>query len=280
MSVVTGFIKCSERLLPLTLMTLLCGKLGNARLGRLTRALIKAFVRCYRIQLDECVQPDPAAYATFNEFFARAVKPESHPLSTACIAVCPCDGTVAEAGEIVNGRLIQAKGIDYSLRVLLGGDQRDYAPFEGGGFATVYLAPSDYHRVHMPLNGNLLKTVHIPGRLFPVGKRNLIAMPNLYTRNERLVCLFETEIGLFAVIMVAAALVGNIEVAWADQPGHTRRLTPTYFDPGQVTFTSGQEIGRFKYGSTVICLWPESAGTVCPQITPGRRVRYGQALLH
>ena len=271
-------LRTSEHLTPFRSLTYLCGRLGDARMGPLTRCMINCFIRAYKINLDECADPRPGNYKTFNEFFSRALKQDARPLAHDCLAVSPVDGTVVQAGDILAGRLIQAKGTDYSLRSLIGGNKNDSALFESGHFATLYLSPHDYHRVHMPLDGTLVKTLHVPGRLFPLGRRTLRSMPGLYTKNERLICIFGTGFGPFALIMVGAALVGSIHTSWAGTLKRSDSIAVTYYDPEQFSFHRGEEIGWFRYGSTVVCLWSETAGKPADAICSGRPVKMGEAL--
>lgn len=271
-------LRTSEHLTPFRSLTWLCGKLGDAKMGALTRSLIRCFISAYKINLAECADPVAEHYECFNDFFTRALKKDVRPLASDCLAVSPVDGTVTQAGDILAGRLIQAKGIDYSLRSLLGGDKNDSALFEGGHFASLYLSPHDYHRVHMPLDGTMVKTVHIPGRLFPVGRRTQKSIPGLYTKNERLVCIFGTDFGPFAVIMVGAALVGSIHTSWAGTLSRCVNIDIKYYDPEQLSFHKGDELGWFRYGSTVICLWSETTGRPAETITPGTPVKMGEAL--
>ena len=279
MSFLSLFMQATERLTPFGLLTTLSGKLAGARLGSVTQLMIKSFIKTYHIDLEECANPDLSSYKTFNEFFTRKLKPEAREITENCAAIMPCDGTIGQVGDILHGRLIQAKGIDYSLRALLGGDQIDSDHFESGGFCTIYLSPSNYHRIHMPLNGTLYKTIHIPGTHFPVGPRNISNFPGLYTDNERLVCLFETEIGQFAVVMVAAALVGGIHTSWSGTLEHREGLKTDFYDPGQFHYQRGDEIGYFNYGSTVICMWGENAATLREDLSAGVAVQMGSEML-
>ncbi|MCR5537231.1 MAG: archaetidylserine decarboxylase [Succinivibrio sp.] len=279
MSFLSLFMQATEQVTPFGLLTKLSGKLASAPLGGMTQLLIRSFIKSYHINLEECANQDLSSYKTFNDFFVRKLKPDARPIAENCAAILPCDGTIGQVGDILHGRLIQAKGIDYSLRALLGGDQRDCDHFESGGFCTIYLSPSNYHRVHMPLEGTLLKTIHIPGRHFPVGPRNISNLPSLYTDNERLVCLFGTEIGQFAVVFVAAALVGGIHTSWSGTIENRNKLKIDYYDPDQFHYQRGDEIGYFNYGSTVICLWGENAAELEEELGAGLGVQMGQEML-
>lgn len=261
----------AQRLTPLSTLTYLSAKLTDAKAGRFTQFLIKCFIKEFKIDLSECADPEPSHYETFNQFFTRKLKDGARPVGPACL-VMPADGTLGQAGAVREGRLIQAKGIDYSLLSLIGGLRQDADAYANGWYATVYLSPANYHRVHIPADGRLLKTIHIPGRLFPVGKRNISHMPDLYTKNERLVCIFEGSFGPFAVILVGAALVGSIATVWGGTVVRRQNIEVTYFKDRQLCFKKGDEIGLFKYGSTVITLWPGSAPAPLASLYAGQTV--------
>ncbi len=275
-----GFIlKLFEYLTPLSTLTFLSAKLTDAKLGKVTQWLIAKFIATFNINLEEIAEPDLTKYETFNDFFVRKLKPEARPINQECNAVCPVDGTVGQADAIKAGRLIQAKGIDYSLKALVGGNPDDAALFDAGNFACIYLSPANYHRIHMPLDGKLLRTIHVPGRHFPVGKRNVSYMDDLFTKNERLVCIFETAKGPLAVIMVGAALVGSIATVWDGTVVRRSGIEVKDYQSQDLRFKRGDEIGLFKYGSTVITLWPKSMGAIDEAITPDTPVKMGQPLI-
>ena len=270
-------LSAMQRLTPLTTLTSLSAKLTAATLGALPQFFIKSFIKQFKIDLTECADPDPTHYATFNEFFTRKLKDGARPLGSGALTM-PADGTLGMAGPVTSGRLIQAKGIDYSLLSLLGGLKDDATPFAHGWYATVYLSPPNYHRVHIPADGILVKTVHIPGRLFPVGRRNIAYVEDLYTKNERLVCFFKGSVGDFAVILVGAALVGSIATVWGGTVVRRSNIEVTYFNDNAPSFKQGDEIGLFKYGSTVITLWPSSAPAPRAELTVGQSVLVRTAL--
>ena len=274
-------LKISEYLTPLSTLTYLSSKLTDAKMGGFTQWLIKKFADTYHIDLSECEQSDLSKYETFNDFFIRKLKPEARPIApvSACIGVSPVDGTVGQADDIKAGRLIQAKGIDYSLAALVGGRQEDISLFDGGRFACIYLSPANYHRIHMPLNGKLLRTIHIPGRHFPVGKRNVSYMDDLFTKNERLVCIFETERGPLAVIMVGAALVGSIGTVWDGTVVRRSGIEVKDYTDRDLHYQRGDEIGHFKFGSTVITLFPKSLGDLDDSLVSGYVIKMGQKLI-
>lgn len=279
MSLTGTLLKLTENLTPMTTLTELSRQIADRPLGALTQRLIKSFIKSFNINMEEIANPDLSSYKTFNEFFIRSLKEGARPISTDCLAVSPTDGTVGQAEEIRAGRLIQAKGLDYSLRDLLGGNAGDCAPFEGGHFACIYLSPSNYHRIHMPVDGTLVRTVHVPGRHYPVGMRNIHHMEGLYTKNERLVCFFETEHGPFALVMVGACLVGSIGTVWGGTVRRHPKATTDLFEAGAYHYKPGDEIGHFKYGSTVICLWGWQEGQLAPAFTEGTPVKMGQAMI-
>jgi len=242
------------------------------------------FIRRYRVDLSIAEQPDPAAYRHFNEFFTRGLRAGARPLCEGSATVAsPADGTLSALGDVREDALLQAKGHGYSLIRLLGGDAQRATPFRGGHFATVYLSPRDYHRVHMPLDGRLSEMIHVPGRLFSVNPLSTRTVPGLFARNERVACLFDTEHGPMAVVLVGAVFVGSIELVWAGEvapaPG-SRPSSVRYpaHGPGSVQLARGQEMGRFNMGSTVVLVLPPGPLRWDPSLAPGARVQMGQSI--
>ncbi len=230
----------------------------------LKNMLIRQAIKWYGIDMTIAIDPVPTAYGSFNAFFTRALRPDARPLATEADAVLsPVDGAVSQSGQIVNGRIFQAKGQDYSLEELVGGDQALMAAFEGGSFATIYLSPKDYHRIHLPLAGRLTKMLHIPGRLFSVSPSTTKTVPRLFSRNERVVNLFETDAGPMAVIMVGAIFVASIDTVWAGTVAPLSRSVRRWRygepDAEPMDFARGAEIGRFNMGSTVVLLFGKDA---------------------
>jgi phosphatidylserine decarboxylase len=266
------------------LLSALVFRLTRSRVGWWKNLLIALVVRLFRVDLSEAAVPQRRGYPTFNAFFTRALAPGARPLPDDPRAVaCPVDGTVSQAGEIGGDRIFQAKGKDYSLNSLLGGSERRAAPFRGGSFATVYLSPRDYHRIHLPVNGRLSETVYVPGRLFSVDEATTRAVPGLFTRNERLAALFDTAAGPMAVVMVGAVMVAAIETVWAGlvTPPRRREVHATAHPAGgdgAVELARGDEIGRFNMGSTVILLFPPGRVRWSSAFTPGARVLMGQVV--
>ncbi|MCQ8886474.1 archaetidylserine decarboxylase [Pseudoalteromonas agarivorans] len=237
------------------------GKLAAAKAGALTTTLIKLFIKQYKVDMNEALYEDPAHYKTFNEFFTRPLKDGVRPMAQGeNVITHPVDGAISQLGDIVDGQLIQAKGHDYSLQALLGGSEDDTTPFLGGKFATIYLAPKDYHRIHMPIDGTLSKMIYVPGDLFSVNPLTARNVPNLFARNERVVAIFETEIGPLAMVLVGATIVASIETVWAGTvtpPAGSDVFSWNYPTKGEnaITLKKGEEMGRFKLGSTVVLAW-------------------------
>jgi phosphatidylserine decarboxylase len=220
--------------------------------------LIKHFVKAYNVDMTTAAQPDPLAYTSFNDFFTRQLKSDARPIETNHTITSPADGCISQIGNIQQGRIIQAKGFDFTVNELIGGDDVLASQFVDGKFATIYLAPKDYHRVHMPFAGSLRRMIYIPGKLFSVNTTTSENIPRLFARNERVVCLFDTDIGPMAVVMVGAFFVASIALTWCGvvAPSHTREVTITDYQPGTIQLQQGDEMGYFKLGSTVITLFP------------------------
>jgi len=240
--------------------------------------LIRQVVRRYRVDLSEAETSDIAAFPNFNAFFTRALKPGARPHDPDLDAVlCPADGRISQAGRIDQGRLFQAKGFDFGIGDLFGDDERA-ATYVDGSFLTVYLSPRDYHRVHMPLAGELVETVHIPGRIFSVAPFAVQSVPRLFARNERLVCHFDSALGPFAVVLVGAMLVSGVATVWSGVtiPPYAERIVRRDWRGSGVWLKRGAELGRFEMGSTVIALLPARLGSVSAQLAPEQPVRVGQ----
>ena len=271
----------SQYAMPKHLVSRLVGKLAAAEAGSVTTRLIKAFIKQYGIDMSEAQYEDPAHYKTFNEFFTRPLKDGLRPIASEPeIIAHPVDGKISQLGDIVDDRLIQAKGHDFSLQQLLGGDDNVAAPFQGGKFATIYLAPKDYHRIHMPVSGKLRKMVYVPGDLFSVNPLTAENVPNLFSRNERVVAIFDTEIGPLAMVLVGATIVASIETIWAGTvtpPAGKDVFTWDYPDNGhnQIMLNKGDEMGRFKLGSTVILAWGAQVADFLDGEVAGKVTRMG-----
>ncbi|MGO2131084.1 MAG: archaetidylserine decarboxylase [Pseudoalteromonas prydzensis] len=267
--------------MPKHFVSRMVGKLAAAKAGALTTTLIKLFIKQYKIDMSEAQYSDPAHYKTFNEFFTRPLKDGVRPLTTESdIIAHPVDGAISQLGPIVEGQLIQAKGHNYSLQALLGGSEQDTAPFLGGDFATIYLAPKDYHRIHMPIDGTLSKMIYVPGDLFSVNPLTAQNVPNLFARNERVVAIFDTEIGPLAMVLVGATIVASIETIWAGTvtpPAGKDVFSWNYPTSGDnaITLKKGEEMGRFKLGSTVILAWGADKADILDDQKPGTVTRMG-----
>ncbi|MCO6440449.1 MAG: phosphatidylserine decarboxylase [Nitrococcus mobilis] len=256
----------------------------RARNNRWKNALIRWFVRAYQVDLGEASEPNATAYPDFNSFFTRALRSDARPLpKDPATLICPADGTISEIGRIDGVHLLQAKGRRFSVGELLGGDDGDdqlTARFHGGHFVTVYLSPRDYHRVHMPAAGELRTMIHVPGRLFSVAPHTVRTIPRLFSRNERVISLFDTAHGPLAVILVGAICVASIETVWAGvvTPPRGRRLRRWHYPPPRYRLARGEELGRFNMGSTVIVLFGPDQVSWREELAVAQPVRMGQAL--
>ena len=268
-----------QYLLPKRALTVLAGWAAQATAQPWTRRAIGWFIRRYRVDMREAAVSDPAAYASFNDFFTRALKPGARPLA-ASPWVCPVDGAVSQCGPIEGGQVFQAKGHHYSAQALLGGDAALAAQFDGGAFATLYLSPRDYHRIHMPCAGELTRMVHVPGDLFSVNPTTARGVPGLFARNERVVCFFESTDGPFVLVLVGATIVGSMATVWHGQVNPPRTGIPRQWDypKGQVSLQQGQEMGRFLLGSTVVMLFPAGPLSFNVAWEPGRPIVLGEAM--
>ncbi len=273
-----------QYLLPHHLLSRLMHAIARVEMKGFKNTLIRRIIDWYKVDMDEALESDPTAYRSFNDFFTRALRPDARPVAEAATAIaCPADGTLSQAGDIETGYLFQAKGHDYALLELLGGDPAMSQLFEEGSFATIYLSPRDYHRVHMPYSGKLKKMVHVPGRLFSVNETTCRKVPRLFARNERVISLFETDIGPMAVILVGAIFVASIDTVWAGSitPVHQRVSSWDYPPSGRakaITLDKGEEMGRFNMGSTVILLFGKDAVEWSEDFTTESTLRVGQAI--
>jgi phosphatidylserine decarboxylase len=241
-------------------------------------ALTRAFLKAYPVDLGEAEQPDPQGYESFNAFFTRALRADARPIASGTAELAsPVDGTVSECGRIDGAALLQAKGHTYTLQDLLAG-QPWAARFAGGQFATIYLAPFNYHRVHMPLGGKLLDTIYVPGRLFSVNDATACVVPRLFARNERVLTRFDSGAGQFALVLVGALNVGSMATVWAGDITPRRPRTLTRLPDANVALRKGAELGRFNMGSTVILLFEPGRTTWDDFLRRGTPLRYGQRI--
>ena len=269
-----------QYLLPNQALTRLAGRLAAAEAGTLTTSVIRWFVGRYGVDMNEAAEPDIAAYKSFNEFFTRPLKAGARPLADADF-LCPVDGAISQFGAIERDQIFQAKGHSYSTTALLGGDRELAARFENGQFATLYLSPRDYHRIHMPCAGRLTRMIHVPGALFSVNPTTARGVPGLFARNERVVCIFEGEHGPFALVLVGATIVGSMATVWQGtinppRPGVVREWR--YDGDTTVNLEKGQEMGRFLLGSTVVMAFPRNCLQFNPDWAPARAIRMGEAM--
>ena len=268
-----------QYLLPKQALTTLAGKFASARLGGLTTSVIRWFVGRYNVNMGEAANPDITSYASFNDFFTRALKDGARPLADADL-ICPVDGAISQFGPIAKDQVFQAKGHSYSTTALVGGDAEAAARFDNGHFATLYLSPRDYHRIHMPCAGELTRMVHVPGDLFSVNPTTARGVPGLFARNERVVCFFESAQGPFVLVLVGATIVGSMATVWHGQinPPRTGTLRQWDYAKGQVSLQQGEEMGRFLLGSTVVMLFPQGPLQFNPQWAPMRAIQLGEAM--
>ena len=269
-----------QYLLPKGALTRFAGKVAQAERGARTTRLIRWFVARYGVDMSEAAEPDIAAYASFNDFFTRALKDGARAIAQADL-VCPVDGAISQFGRIRGDMIFQAKGHDYSTRALLGGDAELATAFDDGHFATLYLSPKDYHRIHMPCAGRLRRMVHVPGALFSVNPTTARGVPGLFARNERVVCVFDGSAGAFALVLVGATIVGSMATVWhgvvnPPRPGTVREWR--YDDAAPIVLAQGAEMGRFLLGSTVVLLFPADGLQFNPAWMPGGSVRMGQPM--
>lgn len=268
-----------QYLLPKQALTAFAGRVANARGGERTTRLIRWFVRRYQVNMAEAANPDIASYDTFNAFFTRALRDGVRPQADAALT-CPVDGAISQFGHIEQDQIFQAKGHRYSTTALLGGDATLAAQFADGQFATIYLSPRDYHRIHMPCDGTLQRMIYVPGALFSVNPTTARGVPGLFARNERVVCVFDTAFGTMVLTLVGATVVGSMATTWHGVVNPPRRgeVTEWSYAGQDITLKQGEEMGRFLLGSTVVLLFPQHSMAFNPAWAPARPVRLGEAM--
>ena len=274
-----------QHLMPKLALTQLAGRIAGWQGGRVTQAIVRRFIQRYGVNMAEAANPDPTAYASFNEFFTRPLKPGARPLADAAF-VCPVDGAISQFGRIQGDQIFQAKGHSYSTLALIGGDPALAAQFAGGDFATIYLSPKDYHRIHMPAAARLRRMIHVPGDLFSVNPETAAGVPGLFARNERVVCVFDMpcgpsgELRPFVQVLVGATIVGSMATTWHGvvNPPRPGTLRAWSYDEQRVEMARGDEMGRFLLGSTVVLLWPKDTIAFNPAWAPAKSVRMGEAM--
>lgn len=269
-----------QYLLPKQALTEFGSHIADMRGGPVTSRIIRWFVGKYGVNMAEAANPDIASYPSFNDFFTRALKPGTRPLAQADL-ICPVDGALSQFGQIEGDQVFQAKGHHYSTTALVGGDRALAAQFDNGSFATIYLSPRDYHRIHMPAAGRLMRMIYVPGELFSVNPATARGVPGLFARNERVVCVFESALGPFVLVLVGATIVGSMATVWHGvvNPPRTRQVRDWRYEGQQaVPLAQGDEMGRFLLGSTVVLLFPKGPCQFNPAWVPGAAVRLGQVM--
>ncbi|WP_017759148.1 archaetidylserine decarboxylase [Pseudacidovorax intermedius] len=273
------FAVLPQYLYPKQALTSFAGWVAGKERGALTTWIIRNFVAKYGVDMSEAIESDIARYPSFNEFFTRALKPGARPIADAPL-VCPVDGAISQFGPIAGDQIFQAKGHRYTTTALVGGDAGLAAQFRDGSFATLYLSPRDYHRIHMPCDGRLTRMIYVPGALFSVNPTTARGVPGLFARNERVVCVFEGDNGPFVLVLVGATIVGSMATVWHGvvNPPRGGEIREWRYDDPALHFGKGQEMGRFLLGSTVVMLFPPPALSFNPDWAPGRAVRLGEPM--
>jgi phosphatidylserine decarboxylase len=268
-----------QYLLPKKLLTVLMGKLAGFRGGALTHALVRRFVAHYKVNMQEAADPRIESYASFNDFFTRPLREGARPIADSPL-VCPVDAAISQFGPIEHDQIFQAKGHSYSTTALLAGDAELARRFDHGHFATLYLAPKDYHRIHMPCDGRLVSMTYVPGDLFSVNPMTARHVPGLFARNERVVCVFDTSFGPFVNVLVGATIVGSMATVWHGvvNPPRPGRVVRWDYRDREIVLRKGQEMGRFLLGSTVVMLFPKDVVSFHPDWAPTMPVRLGEAM--
>ena len=268
-----------QYLMPKQALTAFAGWVAGSQWGSATTGIIDWFVQRYHVNMAEAANPDTASYKSFNEFFTRSLRADARPLAETAF-VSPVDGAISQCGPIDGDQVFQAKGHSYSTQALVGGDAALAAQFEQGEFATLYLSPRDYHRIHMPCTGRLTRMIHVPGELFSVNPTTARGVPGLFARNERVVCVFEGEHGPFVMVLVGATIVGSMATVWhgvvnPPRPGTVREWT---YEMDSISLAKGEEMGRFLLGSTVVMLFPKGAVQFEKDWLPTRPIGMGEAM--
>ncbi|MGY4828702.1 archaetidylserine decarboxylase [Sphaerotilaceae bacterium SBD11-9] len=272
-----------QYLMPKQALTALAGRAARAQGGVMTTQVIDWFVKRYGVNMSEAVNPDTASYPTFNEFFTRPLKAGARPLAKSDL-ICPVDGAISQFGPIERDLIFQAKGHRYTTTALVGGDAALATRFDDGHFATLYLSPKDYHRIHMPCDGRLTRMIHVPGALFSVNPTTARGVPGLFARNERVVCVFETPRGPFVLVLVGATIVGSMATVWHGvvNPPRVKKVRewryPEASNGKPVSLRQGDEMGRFLLGSTVVMLFPKGPLQFNPSWQPAGAIRMGEAM--
>lgn len=268
-----------QYLIPKQAITALAGKLASAKAGKLTTAVIKWFVKRYQVNMDEAEQPDITTYESFNEFFTRPLKKGARRITKADF-ICPVDGAISQFGDINADQIFQAKGHQYSTLAMLAGDKALAASFQDGHFATLYLSPKDYHRIHMPCDGTLKSMTYVPGDLFSVNPTTAQGVPGLFARNERVICEFDSAHGVFVLILVGATIVGSMATVWHGvvNPPRLGAVNTWTYEDQSISLKQGEEMGRFLLGSTVVMLFPANTLTFNKAWKPEKPIKLGEKM--
>jgi phosphatidylserine decarboxylase len=270
-----------QYLIPQHALSVLMHKLTRSELTWFKNGFIRFIIKKYKVNIEEAKTAELTTYRSFNAFFTRQLREDIRPIADGNVAVSPVDGAISQLGQIHKGQIIQAKGRQYSVLELLAGDQLLAQQFENGQFATIYLSPRDYHRIHMPLTGKLKSMSYIPGKLFSVNPRTARVVPKLFARNERVVTVFETDIGPMILVLVGAIFVGSMETVWQGQitPDYGKKIEHWHYQDEQaITIQKGDEMGRFNMGSTVVLLMPQQSKLLLSELQAGSPVQMGQAI--
>lgn len=269
----------AQYLLPKQALTQLAGRLAGAELGGFTTRVIRWFAKRYQINMAEAANTDLASYRTFNLFFTRALREGARPIADVPY-ICPVDGAISQFGKIKQDQIFQAKGHHYSTTALVGGDAKLAARYQNGEFATIYLSPRDYHRIHMPCDGKLKRMIYVPGSLFSVNPATARGIPGLFARNERVVCVFDSPQGEFILTLVGATIVGSMATVWHGvvNPPRPGRIQEWHYEDQNIELKKGEEMGRFLLGSTVVLLFPQGVLQFNPQWAPALPVKLGEVM--
>ncbi|MCS0591963.1 archaetidylserine decarboxylase [Massilia norwichensis] len=269
-----------QYLMPKQRLTTFAGRVAGAKGGSMTTRLIRWFVGKYGVNMEEAENPDIASYTSFNDFFTRPLKPGVRPLANAAF-VCPVDGAISQFGAIDDHHILQAKGHRFTTTELVGGDAELARQFQHGSFANLYLSPKDYHRLHMPCDGKLTRMIYVPGALFSVNPTTARGVPNLFARNERVVCVFESEqYGPFVMVLVGATIVGSMATVWHGvvNPKRPQKISEWRYEDQNIVLMKGEEMGRFLLGSTIVMLFKPNTIAFNPDWAPERSVRLGELM--
>jgi phosphatidylserine decarboxylase len=269
-----------QHILPKRRLTTLAGRIAGARGGSMTTRLIRWFVERYGVDMNEAADPDIGSYKSFNDFFTRPLKAGIRPLASSDF-VCPVDGAISQFGAIDDHHMLQAKGHRFTTTELVGGDAALAAQFRHGGFANLYLSPKDYHRLHMPCDGKLTRMIYVPGTLFSVNPTTARGVPNLFARNERVICGFASpEHGPFVMVLVGATIVGSMATVWHGvvNPKRTNKVSEWSYADQDILLKKGDEMGRFLLGSTILMLFRQAAIAFNEDWAPERPVRLGERM--